>query len=79
MKNWDAKSMIFLAVAILAILLSGYLSMALSKADQRLTEINRVSGILLRNWAINESPEHITKGIKHIHYTSLGVPVQAKK
>jgi hypothetical protein len=79
MKNWDAKAIIFLAVSILAIMLSGYLSMALAKADQQLAEINRVSTILLRNRAIYEAPEHISKGIKTIHYTSLGMPVQLKK
>lgn len=79
MKNWDAKAITFLAVSILAILLSGYLSMALAKADQRLAEINRVSSILLKNWATKEAPEHIAKGIKTIHYTSLGIPVKGKK
>ena len=79
MKSWDNKVVIFLVVAVLAILLAGYLSISLTKADKQLTRINQISTILLKSQMLTESPRPVVKGITDIHFISMGMAPSSSK
>jgi hypothetical protein len=79
MKNWDLKSVTFLVVAVLAVLLAGYLSRSLAGADKQLSRINQITTILIKSHVMTESPKAVVKGISDIHSISMGLPVSTGK